>query len=259
MANFMPTARNPLQQSATETTSWMPQNQAGLPYADLFNPKNWGSGDVNSQIDAGRHFGGVGLGATLPYLQQQFADIGPGLDMQRQARSHLNELLSPRGQQSQVRQFGADSQRRAYEMGKRIAAQLAARGYGNQDAAAQLATSNQASRDTGAFASDLASPESQGQIAQLVMQLNSPQSIASILPLMLQLDQQDWPRMLQWLQQSAAEKASGGLGGLLRQFGDIAGNLGPQSMVSKAGLGALGGGGADASSSGWQQQVTRRG
>lgn len=198
---------------------------------DVWNSDNW-KGDAGKLIDEGRQFGGIGLGAALGTFRGQMGDLQQGADIQKQARDAANQLLTPQGRAAQVRSFGRDSQRQAYEMGKMIASRLAMQGIQGQEGAAQLGAMNRSAEATQDYAADLESPEGRAKLLQMIMQLNDPEAIVSILPLLMQLNNQDMPRVQLHETLAAQDAAGNGLGGIL---GNIVG------MATGGGTGGFGG------------------
>jgi hypothetical protein len=240
-----------------------PLSNSGPSIDNIFNPDWWsrdrsganGDASVENAIDSGRHFGALGNAALLPFFKNQLGQVGAAVQNQNFARGGLNALLTPQGRQQQVASVANANTRQAYKTGAKIRALMAARGQ-DVGGAAELGALNQAASRTQDYAAALESPEGLQQIYQAVTQANDPMQVLSILGPMIGLDQQDLPRALEYFRRAAAEKASGGLGGLLGAFGQLAGLAGGGSNPLSALGGLLGGGGGDASSNGWQTQVS---
>lgn len=225
---------------------------------DIWNPDQWKNPDVAKPIDNARHYGVLSQTQMLPQWQGQLQDLTGGIEAQRNARSQANTLLTPQGRESQVRSFGSNAQQQAYQMGKKMAAQLAQRGIQGQEAATQLGASNQAARATNDYRANMNSPQGLAQLYQMLMSLNDPEAIMSLNRLFESWNSQDFPRQQAHEQQAAAEASQSGFGGMLGQL------IGLATQASVPGVGGALGGAAvrllgDASSQGvGQSQVTRR-
>lgn len=190
-------------------------------YDTLFNPDSW-LGDSKKSIDAMRHFGGLGMAGLQNEFMGQLGDVAGGIDQQRNARSILNKLGSPAGQQERVASFQNDALARAKAAGKKLRASILARTGSDIGGAADLLASNQAMMQTGDFAGWLSGPEGQAQIAQALMAANAPANIMSLLPLLMQLNDQDFQRV-SLHEQLAAQDAGGDFGKVLGTLGSLAG------------------------------------
>lgn len=215
---------------------------------DIWNPQKWKDQPTADAIDNARHVGALSTAQILPSWQGQLGDIAGGVEAQRSARSQANTLLTPQGREAQVKSYGANAQQQAYQLGRKMAAQLSQQGIQGQEAATQLSASNQAARATNAYRADMNSPQGLAQLFQMLMQLNDPQAIASLWPLIAQFDQQDFPRQQFHEQMSAQDAAQNGLGGAFGQLLGLATQFGMPGMgavnpaigqVAKTAVGAI--------------------
>lgn len=194
-----------------------PYGGGGLDFSTL-DPTTWRNTSENA-IDAFRHFGATSGAALLPLWTSQLSDLPAGMENQRMARGAITQMATPQGREQNVQNVARNRTRQAYQSGKRMREMMLQQGQNVSGAATQLAAMNQAGRDINQFRADQESPANLMQIYQAVNQANSPQEILSILAPLLQLDQQDLPRALQYLQQEQQNSQKGGL------FGNIVGSV----------------------------------
>lgn len=234
---FMPTSSTGTQNPFLNPVSAAPSSGGGQ-YDTLFDPNSW-LGDSKDSIDSMRHFGGLGMAGLQNEFKGQLGDVAGGIDQQRNALSQLNKLGSPAGQAERVGSFQNDALARAKAAGKKLRASILARTGSDIGGAADLLSTNMAMMQTGDFASWLSGPEGQGQIAQALMAANSPTNIMSLLPILMQMNDQDFQRV-NLHEQLAAQDAGGDFGKVLGSLGML---LGQSSGIP--GLGGRGKGGGN--------------
>lgn len=182
----------------------------------------------------------MAINDLIGMLVSQEHDAYAGQDNVRGARNAMTALGSAGGRAARIESFGNQQQAQAMKNMGRIQQAMMAAGLGNQKGAAQLGAINQASKNTNQYAQQLESPESLSSIYRGIGAINSPDSIMSIIPMLLQLEQ---ARRGQAQVNDAKYQSKGFWGDLL---GTVVGGLSGGGL-SFLRPGGGGGGGSDAS------------
>lgn len=159
-------------------------------------------------------------------IGSQFGRLGAAGDQYEQYRQQALRGLTPAGIQNMIQQFSRQQMGAAGDQGRENAMNLRSRGYaGNADLAGMLSARNNAARSSNQYAENAMSPQAQMQRAQAGMQLNSPEAVASILPMLLQLMNAQVAQDSSRAQINKSQEGQSGLGMIGGLLGNIAGGL----------------------------------